>query len=84
MAVKIYPHPYAGNIRCPQDLRPLPDTINTTGMDPTMFMFAVAMFSVRCTTIWFALSHAEIIPTEEKPESITRQLGRINKKIEKQ
>jgi hypothetical protein len=36
------------------------------------------------TTIWFALSHAEIISTEEKLESITRQLDKIHKKREKQ
>jgi hypothetical protein len=49
-----------------------------------MFMFAVAMFGIGCTTIWLALSHAEIISTEEKLESIPRQLDKINKKIEKQ
>ena len=56
----------------------------TANHDSTMFLFAVAMFVVGCTTIWFALSHEEIISTEEKLESIPRQLDKINKKIEKQ
>jgi hypothetical protein len=56
----------------------------TANHDPTMFMIAVAMFGVGCTTLWFALSHAEIISTEERLESITRQLDKINEKIEKQ
>jgi hypothetical protein len=56
----------------------------TANHGSTMFMFAVAMFGIGCTTIWLALSHAEIISTEEKLESIPRQLDKINKKIEKQ
>ena len=56
----------------------------TINHDPTMFMFAIAMFGVGCTTIWFALSHVEIVTTEEKLESITNRLDRIIEKIEKQ
>jgi len=56
----------------------------TASHDSTMFMIAVAMFGVGCTTLWFALSHAEIISTEERLESITRQLDRINERMEKQ
>jgi hypothetical protein len=56
----------------------------TIDHDPTMFMFAIAMFGVGCTTIWFALSHVEIQSTEEKLESITTRLDRIIEKIEKQ
>jgi hypothetical protein len=56
----------------------------TVNNDPTMFMFAIAMFGVGCTTIWFALSHVEIQSTEEKLESITTRLDKIIEKIEKQ
>ncbi len=56
----------------------------TVNHDPTMFMFAIAMFGVGCTTIWFALSHVEIVSTEEKLESITTRLDKIIEKIEKQ
>jgi hypothetical protein len=56
----------------------------TMDRDPAMFMFAIAMFGVGCTTIWFALSHVEIQSTEEKLESITTRLDRIIEKIEKQ
>jgi hypothetical protein len=56
----------------------------TVNNDPTMFMFAIAMFGVGCTTIWFALSHVEIVSTEEKLESITNRLDKIIQKIEKQ
>jgi len=56
----------------------------TVNHDPTMFMFAIAMFGVGCTTIWFALSHVEIVTTEEKLESITNRLDRIIEKIERQ
>ncbi len=52
--------------------------------DPTMFMFAIAMFGVGCTTIWFSLSHVEIRSSEEKLENITTRLDTIIKKIEKQ
>ena len=55
-----------------------------TDNDPTLFMFAIAMFGVGCTTIWFALSHVEIVSTEEKLESITNRLDKIIEKIEKQ
>lgn len=56
----------------------------TVNKDPTMFMFAIAMFGVGCTTIWFSLSHVEIQSTEEKLESITRRLDKIIEKIERQ
>ena len=56
----------------------------TVNHDPTMFMFATAMFGVGCTTIWFALSHVEIQSTEEKLESITNRLDKIIEKIERQ
>jgi predicted membrane channel-forming protein YqfA (hemolysin III family) len=56
----------------------------TLNNDATMFMFAIAMFGVGCTTIWFALSHVEIQSTEEKLENITTRLDNIIKKIEKQ
>ena len=56
----------------------------TVNNDPTMFMFAIAMFGVGCTTIWFAMSHVEIVSTEEKLESISDRLDRIIEKIEKQ
>jgi hypothetical protein len=56
----------------------------TVNNDPTMFMFAIAMFGVGCTTIWFAMSHVEIVSTEEKLESISARLDRIIEKIEKQ
>jgi divalent metal cation (Fe/Co/Zn/Cd) transporter len=52
--------------------------------DAGMFMFAIAMFGVGCTTIWFALSHVEIRSTEKKLESITTRLDQIIEKIEKQ
>jgi hypothetical protein len=58
--------------------------IMTVNHDPTMFMFAVAMFGVGCTTIWFALSHVEIQSTEEKLEDIASRLDKIIAKIEKQ
>ena len=56
----------------------------TVNHDSTMFMFAIAMFGVGCTTIWFALSHVEIVSTEEKLERITSRLDKIIEKIEKQ
>jgi hypothetical protein len=56
----------------------------TVNHDPTMFMFAIAMFGVGCTTIWFALSHVEIVSTEEKLESIANRLDKIIEKIERQ
>ena len=56
----------------------------TVNNDPTMFMFSIAMFGVGCTTIWFALSHVEIVSTEEKLERITGRLDKIIEKIEKQ
>jgi hypothetical protein len=56
----------------------------TVNRDPTMFMFAIAMFGVGCTTLWFALSHVEIVSTEEKLESITNRLDKIIEKIERQ
>ena len=56
----------------------------TVNRDSTMFMFAIAMFGVGCTTIWFALSHVEIVSTEEKLERITSRLDKIIEKIEKQ
>ena len=56
----------------------------TVNNDPTMFMFAIAMFGVGCTTIWFALSHVEIQSTEEKLEDIASRLDKIIAKIEKQ
>lgn len=56
----------------------------TVNRDPTMFMFAIAMFGVGCTTLWFALSHVEIVSTEEKLESITNRLDKIIEKIENQ
>jgi hypothetical protein len=56
----------------------------TVNNDPTMFMFAIAMFGVGCTTIWFAMSHVEIVSTEEKLESIASRLDKIIEKIEKQ
>jgi hypothetical protein len=56
----------------------------TVNHDPGLFMFAIAMFGVGCTTIWFALSHVEIQSTEEKLERITSRLDRIIEKIERQ
>jgi hypothetical protein len=56
----------------------------TVNHDPTMFMFAIAMFGVGCTTIWFALSHVEIVSTEEKLERIASRLDKIIDRIEKQ
>jgi len=56
----------------------------TVNHDSTMFMFSIAMFGVGCTTIWFAMSHVEIVSTEEKLEDITRRLDKIIEKIEKQ
>lgn len=56
----------------------------TINNDPTMFMFSIAMFGVGCTTIWFAMSHVEIVSTEEKLESISNRLDKIIEKIEKQ
>ena len=56
----------------------------TVNNDPALFMFAIAMFGVGCTTIWFALSHVEIVSTEEKLERITSRLDKIIEKIEKQ
>jgi hypothetical protein len=58
--------------------------VMTVNNEPTMFMFAIAMFGVGCTTIWFALSHVEIVSTEEKLERITSRLDKIIDKIEKQ
>jgi hypothetical protein len=55
----------------------------TVNHDPTLFMFAIAMFGVGCTTIWFALSHVEIVTTEEKLERITSRLDNIIEKIER-
>jgi hypothetical protein len=56
----------------------------TVNHDPGLFMFAIAMFGVGCTTIWFALSHVEIQSTEEKLERITSRLDSIIEKIERQ
>jgi len=56
----------------------------TVNNDPALFMFAIAMFGVGCTTIWFALSHVEIVSTEEKLERITSRLDKIIDRIEKQ
>ena len=56
----------------------------TVNNDSTMFMFAIAMFGVGCTTIWFAMSHVEIVSTEEKLENITTRLDQLIEKIEKQ
>jgi hypothetical protein len=56
----------------------------TVNHDPTLFMFAIAIFGVGCTTVWFALSHVEIVSTEEKLESIASRLDKIIDKIEKQ
>ena len=47
-------------------------------------VFQLTMFGVGCTTIWFALSHVEIVSTEEKLESITTRLDKIIEKIERQ
>ena len=55
----------------------------TVYREPNMFMFAIAMFGVGCTAIWFGLSHVEIQSTEEKLESITKRLDSIMEKIEK-
>lgn len=56
----------------------------TVNNDPTMFMFAIAMFGVGCTTVWFAMSHVEIVSTEEKLENITARLDKIIDRIENQ
>ncbi|MDO9550195.1 MAG: hypothetical protein Q7J03_04420 [Methanoregula sp.] len=55
----------------------------TVNNDPTLFMFAIAMFGVGCTAIWFGISHVEIVSTEEKLERITRRLDSILEKIER-
>ena len=52
--------------------------------DPSLFMFAVAMFGVGCTAIWFGISHVEITSTEEKLERITTRLDKIIEKIERE
>jgi hypothetical protein len=56
----------------------------TVNHDSSMFMFAIAMFGVGCTTLWFAMSHVEIVSTEEKLESIANRLDKIIEKIERQ
>jgi hypothetical protein len=55
----------------------------TANHDPNLFMFAIAMFGVGCTSIWFGLSHVEIQTTEEKLESITNRLDSIIERMEK-
>jgi hypothetical protein len=55
----------------------------TFNHEPNMFMFAIAMFGVGCTAIWFGLSHVEIQSTEEKLESITKRLDSIIERMEK-
>jgi len=55
----------------------------TVNHDPDLFMFAIAMFGVGCTAIWFGLSHVEIQSTEEKLESITKRLDSIIDRMEK-
>jgi len=56
----------------------------TVNHDPNFFMFAIAMFGVGCTAIWFGISHVDIQTTEEKLETITTRLDEINRKLEKQ
>jgi hypothetical protein len=55
----------------------------TVNHEANLFMFAIAMFGVGCTAIWFGLSHVEIQSTEEKLESIAKRLDSIMEKIEK-
>jgi hypothetical protein len=55
----------------------------TFNHEPGLFMFAIAMFGVGCTAIWFGLSHVEIQSTEEKLESITKRLDSIIERMEK-
>jgi hypothetical protein len=55
----------------------------TVNNEPSIFMFAIAMFGVGCTAIWFGLSHVEIQSTEEKLEDITKRLDRIIDRMEK-
>lgn len=50
----------------------------------SLFMFAIAMFGVGCTAIWFGISHVEIVSTEEQLVRITERLDRIIEKIEKE
>jgi hypothetical protein len=52
--------------------------------DSSLFMFAIAMFGVGCTAIWFGISHVEIVSTEEQLERITQRLDKIIEKIEKE
>jgi len=52
--------------------------------ESSMFMFAIAMFGVGCTAIWFGISHVEIVSTEEKLERITQRLDKIIEKIERE
>lgn len=56
----------------------------TVHNEPNLFMFAIAMFGVGCTAIWFGLSHVEIQSTEEKLERITNKLDRIIERMEKE
>jgi hypothetical protein len=56
----------------------------TVNNNPNLFMFAIAMFGVGCTAIWFGLSHVEIQSTEEKLESITNRLDKIIERMEKE
>jgi hypothetical protein len=57
--------------------------VMTVQNDPNLFMFAIAMFGVGCTAIWFGLSHVEIQSTEEKLERITARLDNIIERMEK-
>jgi len=56
----------------------------TANNEPSLFMFAIAMFGVGCTAIWFGISHVEIVSTEEKLERITNRLDKIIRRIEKE
>jgi hypothetical protein len=55
----------------------------TVNHESSLFMFAIAMFGVGCTAIWFGLSHVEIQSTEEKLEDITKRLDSIIERMEK-
>jgi hypothetical protein len=55
----------------------------TVNHEPDLFMFAIAMFGVGCTAIWFGLSHVEIQSTEEKLEDLTKRLDSIIERMEK-
>ncbi len=56
----------------------------TVNHDTSFFMFALVMFGVGCTSIWFGLSHIEIQHSEEKLDSITRRLDNIIEKLGKE